>query len=61
MSHSHAIAWILLIWTLSSALAMPNAFYSVVVEDRLVNENLASTCTMIWPDGRYPLSSYDHM
>lgn len=61
MSHKHAIGWILLIWTLSSLLAMPNLIYSLVVEDRLINENLALTCTMIWPDGRYPLSSYDHM
>lgn len=40
---------------------MTNIIYSIVVEDRLVNENLALTCTMIWPDGRYPLSSYDHI
>lgn len=61
MSHRHAIGWILLIWTLSSALAMPNAIYSTLVEDRLVNDNVAVTCAMVWPDGRYPLSSYDHI
>ena len=61
MSHRHALGWILLIWTLSALLALPNMIYSVVVEDRLINDNLALTCTMIWPDGRYPDSSHDHM
>lgn len=61
MSHKSAIGWILLIWTLSSALALPNAIYSTLVEDRLMSDSFATTCTMIWPDGRYPQSSYDHI
>lgn len=61
MSHRHAVGWILLIWTVASALALPNFIYSTDLEDRLTNDNVAITCTMLWPDGRYPLSSYDHM
>lgn len=61
MSQRQAIGWILLIWTLSAALAAPNAIYSVVVEDRLMDDNLGLTCTMLWPDGRYPISKYDHI
>lgn len=61
MSHRNAIGWILLIWTMSSLLASPNAIYSTLVEDKIAADNTAITCAMIWPDGRYPLSSYDHM
>lgn len=61
MSHRHAIAWILLIWSLSVVLALPNAIYSSLVEDKIASESVAVACTMIWPDGRYPTSLYDHM
>lgn len=57
MSHRHAVGWILLIWTLSSALALPNIIYSDTVSDG----HMSFLCSMMWPDGRYPISSYDHL
>lgn len=61
MSHRHAIGWILLIWTFSSLLALPNAICSTLFEDSLISNKSATTCTMVWPDGRYPTSSWDHI
>lgn len=46
MSHRKAIAWILLIWTLSALLAMPNAIYSEVRASDGHNGN----CAMTWPE-----------
>lgn len=57
MSHRHAIGWILLIWTLSSALAMPNLILCTLFKE----ENSLLICALSWPDGRYPESSYDHL
>ena len=49
------------IWTISSALATPSIMYSTIVTYHETEDNTATACLMVWPDGPSTESFMDHL
>ncbi|KAL2728923.1 tachykinin-like peptides receptor 86C isoform X1 [Vespula squamosa] len=60
LSRKRTISALILIWSLSACLAIPNLLYSTTKHKSYLNGETRITCYLTWPDGEYLDSKIGH-